>query len=363
MLFARADLDQAIAAFERSSLAAERGAYPLYVARAYARLALIWACPRHDAPTATRYDRHAQAVMAGIGGDALAETWRLTAVACLRDHESDYEGATDAMSRALAVYTKAYGRDAVYATLLATLGSSLERDPARALQAIDEAIATQESLLGRHHPKLAYSLIVRAQQLVALGRYDEAETASRRALAIRLPTVTRADRLVGSAYLTLARALEGRGDLVAAADAARKNLEVREAIANRDPMDVLWAKVVTAEIVVADGHAKDVIPQLENDVRDLAAVIADNPDVDQILIDARLVLGRAYLAASRPADAMFEQALAGATTRKDPRLIAESRFGLAQARGSRELAVQARDAFAALPNPVRAAAVTRWLDK
>lgn len=371
LLFGRGKLDEAIAAFDEAVLAAERGAYPLLAARAHGRLTFLTACPGAKADLAWSHSRHAQALTSSIGGDALAETWRLSGMACTRDIANDVGGSVADTEKALGVYTRAYGKDALYATLLTTFAASLSQEPKRALPAVEEAIATQEQLLGKEHPKLSFPLVVLTHTLGHLGRYDEAVAAGRRAIQIREANLKKPDRLLASAYLALAVVHRNRGALDEAWKLAQRGLQIRRDIYPAGADELSDAEVLVASILTERGELTQALPMLEAAVARLAAS-KDGTDVNPNLIDGRQALGHAYLAAQRypEAIAVLERALAGTEKRHDVRESSDCRFSLAQALAvtpvtrarARELALEAERGFRGVPNPARADEVRRWLE-
>src|SRR5262249_12486445 len=156
--------------------------------RSYAQLAYITGCQEDDDAEGHRLSRHAQAVLAAIGGDVLAEGCRLKAIACMkRQLESDVPGSIGDLEDAIRICTKEYGHDLFQANLLTNLGI-FEQDnghPQRAFEVIDEAVPSMEALLGPEHPELAFLLINKAAALNDLYRIDEALATAQRGIALR----------------------------------------------------------------------------------------------------------------------------------------------------------------------------------
>jgi serine/threonine protein kinase/tetratricopeptide (TPR) repeat protein len=264
-------------------------------------------------------ERWAKFAEAGVerSGDEKQRSDLLNNQADLLSSQGKHQEALALGLRALEIRERAYGPDhratgicvENVAIELYYLGRAEE-----AMTYYRRAMAIQEKTLGREHPDVGMTLGNVVGVLVDLERYDEAIQDAQRALATQ-------EKALGPDHPDLAVTLDNLGDAL-----------------------------------IGQGHPDQALVPLR---RALAiqekALGADHPNV----ADSLTSLGRALLAQHDPrgARALLERALAlRESGHIGPRLLAETRFALAQAlwetkidRGrARKLAAQARDGFLAV---------------
>jgi eukaryotic-like serine/threonine-protein kinase len=364
LLFLQGDPEKAGPAYEEAIYAAERGGYGLYLARSYARYAFVESCSRHYAES-QRLARHAESVMAAIGLDPLAETWRLNAFAAERGAVGRVDESLALQERAFQVYSKAYGRDAVAATLMSAVGSTLRRQkPRDALHWLQEGLAVQEALLGSHNPRLAYPLVHLGRVLIALGRPDEAIALLERAIALRRLVADKDDHIIVDGYLREAEAYDEKRDHARALEMAGRARGLVALPQNRARIDALYGW-----IQVESGAAAEALPALQKAAAIQAAFNWAGGDED--LMRALRAIGLAHHKLGHHAEAIaaIEKARAMAEEYQLPLELAESQFLLArvlwakpdQRAHAHQLAELALRGFADVPNPLRADSVRDWI--
>ncbi len=364
LLFFQGRASKAVDAYAEAIYAAERGGYGLYLARSYARCAFVTTTLTNYAES-QRLARHAEAVMAAIGQDPLAETWRLHAVAGQRAAEGRIGESQALIERALQVYSKAYGRDAVTATLMSAVGAASRRDkPREALHWLQEGLAVQEALLGSHHPRLAYPLTHLGRVLVSLGRPDEAILLFERAIALRQLLAEKDDGSIWEEYLWEAAAYDEKRDYARALEMAGR---ARERV-NRPPNKARVAALY-GWIQVESGATAEALPELQKTAAFLESLKWPGGDEDLMLALRAIGLADHKLGHDGEAVTALDKACAMAEEHHLPLDLAESQFLLAQVlwakpdrrARARQLAELAHRGFADVSNPLRADGVRDWI--
>ena len=247
---------------------------------------------------------------------------------------------------------------------------SLRGDHAAAEQAHREVLATREAALGAGHPLIADSLDNLGVVVFHQGRHAEARGYYEQALALRVAAAGADHRDVGTSHNNLGALYLDAGDDARATEHLERALAIYERALGPDHADLAYPLSNLGELANRRGDHDDALDRCRRALAlDETAAGPDDPDLAYALV----CLGEAHLGRgdARAARDVLERALdLREKSGGDPGEIARTRFGLARAldrlgerKRARQLALAARDTFAALgasAQPHHAAVVT-WL--
>ncbi|HET6146007.1 MAG TPA: serine/threonine-protein kinase [Polyangia bacterium] len=178
------------------------------------------------------WSRHAETVLARMGGHELIRGWLFNnrgamraAQGRLRDAVDDQHRAIEAKERALGTDDPDVGISLVNAAIyLDELGETV-----RAASYLERAVGIMQETLGRDHPKVAIPLANHAELLNRLGRFDEALEPARHALAV-LERETDAESVyVAYPLAALGSSYVGLGQFREALPVLERAVHIREA--------------------------------------------------------------------------------------------------------------------------------------
>jgi serine/threonine-protein kinase len=194
--------------------------------------------------------------LAGARSAEVGET--LDHLGVLAGHREDFAAAEKRFREALAVRrplaATGRGRDDVADSLhglsraLDTLGRFDEAETAAR-----EALAIHRETLGADHPDVAHDLNTLANLLSRTGRSVEAEPLLREALAVRRKVYGESHPLVAQSLNDLAVQLDHRGDLVSAADTYRQALASYDGLYGPDHQATLIVRNNFARLLLSTG--------------------------------------------------------------------------------------------------------------
>ena len=159
------------------------------------------------------------------------------------------------LERAVAIFRRSLPADHPTsldaAAMLASNADSRE-DYAAALAIYRELIPQSERVLGPEHPRVAMLLGNESSTLIELGRLEEAETAARRAVAIRAK-IAGSDFELGHSLYSLGRVLVARGRLSEAEKVLKEALGLWESTIAASHPDRIKVVELLAEVLRREG--------------------------------------------------------------------------------------------------------------
>ncbi len=288
--------------------------------------------------------------------------------------KGDPEAALREAARALDLYRKEETPDELeIADVLNTIGvvRSAQGDYVRAEQVHRQVLELRRTTLGEGHPKLADSLDNLGVDRFHQGAVGEARVDYEQALAIRVAALGPESRDVGTSHNNLGGLLMETGDARGAAEHLAAALRIYEKALGSKHGDLAIPLSNLGELAAKRGAFDEAIAFC---TRALAIDEATAPTDPKLAYDL-VCLGEAELGRKAPQAARIalERALALRTDSPgDAGELARTRFDLARAlwqlgshARAKELAIQARDGFAAAGDnwKVRAAQTSAWIDR
>ncbi|MBI2894322.1 MAG: serine/threonine protein kinase [Deltaproteobacteria bacterium] len=304
-----------------------------------------------------RWAEFAAASIHALGGSDELESRRLNNLANVCYAEGKYDDAEGLHRRALDLHMKVYGPQGIrvgkslhnLANVYYALGRYSESDEYhRRSQRI------LEGQLGRDHPVIAQGLSNHGATLEKMHRFEDAAGIYRRALAIQERALSPDHGSLLATHNNLALVLRKLGRLDEAALHTARAVEIGERLGPDHPY-LAEALVGMAALEHARGRERLAIGTYERALEIQARALgAEHPDLAYPLAG----IGESYLVlgdAARAAEALERALGLLEKAHVEPLGLAKTRFGLARAQWARppqrprarELARQARDAFAA----------------
>lgn len=352
------DYPRAVDAYREALWAAERGVDRRRAASAM--INLLWTVgidEGHHEP-AHEYAAHADAILAGLGGDLVLEADLAShEEAVLRDEGASVQAerrAREVVEKRKIAFGTAHPR---YAMALINLGACLADQGryAEALTVSQEAMAINAHTLGEHHPDYALSLQSVASDFNLLGRHAEARRLAEQALAVLQETLGPEHARVASAEWALALIEMKLGERAGAERHLRHAIAVAENLQGSSQANVADYSAILADLLVTEGRSAEAVALYR---RALGILAKDSNG--QNTAETQTGLGLALLSVSQPAEALvvLEAALQWQEKNNgNARDLARARLGVARAlwatggdrNRARRLAGQAVEAYAADP--------------
>jgi serine/threonine-protein kinase len=215
------------------------------------------------------------------------------------------------------------------------------------------ALALRESALGKEHPDVASSLGNLGSALASQGKLDDAQQLQERALALRVVAFGHEHPIVAGSLTSLARLASLRGDEGEAARREQRALAIRERTLGAHHTDAgVSLSNLGGYAAAQDDHTAAVAFYRRALTVFGAALPPDHPYISRALTG----LGESLVHIGRPAEALplLETALAIKQKLEDPVELAHAEFALATAvhaarrdrPRARDLMLRARDNYA-----------------
>ncbi|MBP7285621.1 MAG: tetratricopeptide repeat protein [Nannocystaceae bacterium] len=279
-----------------------------------------------------------------------------------------YPAARRYLDEALGLYRDRFGSD--HPDLLrieANLGAVdlFEGHVPESLARLQDVADRQERILGPEHPEFANTLNNLANALRQAGRPDEAIALHRRVLAIREHVQGSRSAAVAQTLDNLSIALRRKGELAESRSTHERAKAIREEVLPPDHPDRAASALSEAELCAAERNWVCAMPAFERALTLRRKILGPNHVMVVSTLSARAD-ARIEQGDTKGAIDDLEQAVAsGVAGGVSPRVVGLVRFQLAKLVGdparARQLAEQAREAYAALEVHDRVAEIDAWL--
>jgi tetratricopeptide (TPR) repeat protein len=237
-------------------------------------------------------------------------------------------------------------------------------------QSVRRALALRTAAQGANHPELGSGYVMLGNVLSFQNRLAEAVEAQRQALALLEPAYGKESLQVAAALHNLGILETWRGNFQDALESAERSRVLYEKKLGAEHPEAAKVQRTVADIWLAQGRAREALPVLE---RALERFEEKEGRENETLLHFLTSLGEAHLALGRPQRAveLLERALPLRTALTRAEDVARTRFALGRAlwetkqepRRARELVEDARDTYAAhaQANARALEAVQGWL--
>ena len=181
------DLDTGTSVLEDAAWTAELCRHDEVAAEAATNLVFATGHGQSRFDAGELWSRHAETILARMGGHDLIRGWLLNNRAAMRAAQGRLHEAVNDIRDAIAAKEKALGpEDPDVALSLANAASYLDElgEIEAAARYAERAVKIMEGTLGLDHPKAGVPLTNYAELLVRLGRFDDARQPAERALAV-----------------------------------------------------------------------------------------------------------------------------------------------------------------------------------